>query len=64
MTVQQRMSGFGKVNMAQIILIIVSIVGAVTLAIMLLNMYGGGGTETIVKEVGKTVVNNSSAIKG
>jgi len=64
MTVQQRMSGFGKVNILQIVLIIVGIVGAITLAILLLNIYGGGG-ETIVREVStKAAETASETLKG
>ena len=65
MTVQQRMSGFGKVNILQIILLIIGLVGGITLCIILLKMYGGGGgTSTIVKEVATTAATNVGVIKG
>ena len=69
MTIQQRMSGFGKVNWVQIALIFLSVIGAVTLAIIMLNMYGGGGggTTTIVQQVAANVtapIDPSSVITG
>lgn len=65
MTVQQRIGGLGKVNYAQAILIIVAVIGSVTIAIMLLKMYGGSGaTNTVVKETVKYVAQNASVIAG
>ena len=63
MTVQQRMGGAKNINVAQIVLMVIGIIGAATFAIMLLNMYGGGsGTTTVVKEVAVPVVQNASQV--
>ncbi len=50
MQVAQRIGGIGKVNIVQIVLIIVAIIGATALAYVLISTVGGGG-ETIIREV-------------
>ena len=67
MQVAQRTNGLGKINTAQIILIVVAIIGATVLASILLKTVGGGGsggTTTIIKEVAKTAVQNSTTTIG
>jgi hypothetical protein len=65
MTVQQRTAGLGKVNVLQIILLILGLVGGVTICIILLKMYGsGGGTTTVIKEMANVAVNSSNVIRG
>jgi hypothetical protein len=65
MTVQQRTAGLGKVNVLQIILLILGLVGGVTICIILLKMYGsGGGTTTVIKEMANVAVNSSNIIRG
>ncbi len=64
MTIQQRIGNAGKINYAQIILIIVAVIGSVTIAIMLLKMYGGTGSTTVIKESVKYVAQNASVITG
>lgn len=66
MTIQQRLAGIGRINWVQIALIFLSVIGAVTLAIIMLNMYGGGGggTTTIVQQapgVAEAMLNSSSS---
>ena len=65
MTVQQRLGGLGKVNTGQIILIAISIIGAAAFAIMMLNIYGGGGGETkVIERVVTTAAQNATVIRG